>query len=429
MTIAHILNFFYPYASAGTENYVLQLCKELQLNGHKAIVVIPGYDDDKEYLYNEIEVKKYKEDKRATKNAFLGLEPTTGVNNLKNLLIDLRPDIIHFHELGNGNGISFYHFHAAYSLKAKIFFTPHLATLTCSNSKMFFKSIEPCNGKIDLWKCTLCCASEKMNHKLTQNLFTTLSIGSYKLLGMKIPQISIIPHRIMQKIKELQIMEKNINAFCVISPWFHKVLLANNISASKIHLIKQASPSLAIDKSKPDFINTNTLRLIFVGRITVEKGLHLLLDALSVINFSFHLTIVGKVIDENYYNSCMQKTKSFAESVEWLGVKPAKEVLELMKMHHAVVLPSFFSEMSPLVIQEAFSLNIPVIASNAPGNADQIIDKKNGLLFRFNDSNDLRAKIVFFNNNFHLFKESSFDKSKRTFKDVYEELIQVYEAY
>lgn len=46
---------------------------------------------------------------------------------------------------------------------------------------------------------------------------------------------------------------------------------------------------------------------------------------------------------------------------------------------------STFSEMSPLVIQEAFAARLPVIASNVYGNAEQITHGENGLLFNFND--------------------------------------------
>ena len=49
--------------------------------------------------------------------------------------------------------------------------------------------------------------------------------------------------------------------------------------------------------------------------------------------------------------------------------------------------------MSPLVIQEAFAAGLPVIASNVYGNAEQITHGINGLLFNFNDPQDLLKQL------------------------------------
>ena len=49
--------------------------------------------------------------------------------------------------------------------------------------------------------------------------------------------------------------------------------------------------------------------------------------------------------------------------------------------------------MSPLVIQEAFAAGIPVLASNVYGNSEQIIDNKNGILFKYNDVKSLLSKL------------------------------------
>jgi len=64
-----------------------------------------------------------------------------------------------------------------------------------------------------------------------------------------------------------------------------------------------------------------------------------------------------------------------------------------MKEHDILCLCSTFSEMNPLVIQEAFEAGIPVIASNVHGNSEQIMHEKNGLLFKYNDVKDLQCQI------------------------------------
>jgi glycosyltransferase involved in cell wall biosynthesis len=83
--------------------------------------------------------------------------------------------------------------------------------------------------------------------------------------------------------------------------------------------------------------------------------------------------------------------------------------------------------MSPLVIQEAFAAGIPVIASNVYGNEEQIRHNMNGLLFDFNNVNDLRRQII------RCIKEPSLlqdlaknIKSPRSFKEVGGEYLTLY---
>jgi glycosyltransferase involved in cell wall biosynthesis len=56
-------------------------------------------------------------------------------------------------------------------------------------------------------------------------------------------------------------------------------------------------------------------------------------------------------------------------------------------------LPSAFSEMSPLVIQEAFAAGIPVLASEVYGNAEQVRHDQNGLLFPFKSLSGLLQQL------------------------------------
>jgi glycosyltransferase involved in cell wall biosynthesis len=85
--------------------------------------------------------------------------------------------------------------------------------------------------------------------------------------------------------------------------------------------------------------------------------------------------------------------------------------------------------MSPLVIQEAFAMGLPVIASNVYGNAEQIIHDKNGLLFRFNDASDLKYQIERCIHESTLLDQMSKNiMPPRSFEDVTEEYIELYNS-
>ena len=79
--------------------------------------------------------------------------------------------------------------------------------------------------------------------------------------------------------------------------------------------------------------------------------------------------------------------------IQWKGALAHETVVKVMSQYDALCLCSTFSEMSPLVIQEAFAAGLPVIASNVYGNAEQIKHGVNGLLFNFNDPADLLKQL------------------------------------
>jgi glycosyltransferase involved in cell wall biosynthesis len=81
------------------------------------------------------------------------------------------------------------------------------------------------------------------------------------------------------------------------------------------------------------------------------------------------------------------------KNVFWCGKLHQEEVISTLCQHDMLCICSTFSEMSPLVIQEAFAAGIPVLASDVYGNADQIQHDQNGLLFQFNNIVDLRHQI------------------------------------
>jgi glycosyltransferase involved in cell wall biosynthesis len=108
----------------------------------------------------------------------------------------------------------------------------------------------------------------------------------------------------------------------------------------------------------------------------------------------------------------------------------------MLSSYDLLCLPSAF-EMSPLVIQEAFTAGIPVLASNVYGNAEQITDGLNGWLFNCNDANDLEKKLqILINKPFMLAEATKHFPVLNTFTNVandhlklYGSIIQNYQAH
>lgn len=129
---------------------------------------------------------------------------------------------------------------------------------------------------------------------------------------------------------------------------------------------------------------------IFVGRLSVEKGLHTLLDA-----WVFVPQIPLKIIGAGPLSSSLIKTSYCRKQnrIIFLGTQSRQHALELIAGSSFLVLPSCCYENFPLVIIEAFSFGIPVIASRLGAMAEIITDGNTGLLFTPGSASDLAAKV------------------------------------
>lgn len=125
---------------------------------------------------------------------------------------------------------------------------------------------------------------------------------------------------------------------------------------------------------------------LFVGRLSPEKGLGVLLDAWSQLPTPYPLRVVGSGPLEHRMNEC-------GPGVEWLGQQPTERVMQLMRDASFLVVPSECYENFPVTIVEAFATGLPVIASRTGSLAEIVRDHETGRLFRSGDPSDLAATI------------------------------------
>jgi glycosyltransferase involved in cell wall biosynthesis len=116
--------------------------------------------------------------------------------------------------------------------------------------------------------------------------------------------------------------------------------------------------------------------LLFVGRLTPEKGVRLLLQAASQNLLPLPLKMVGT-------GPLTQEVAPLAAAgkVEWLEQCSRADVLRLMKEATALVFPSQWFEGMPMVLLEALATGLPVVASNLGSMPEMIQHQQTGLLF------------------------------------------------
>ena len=128
---------------------------------------------------------------------------------------------------------------------------------------------------------------------------------------------------------------------------------------------------------------------LFVGRLSVEKGVDTLLTAWELLEDRMPLKIVG----DGPLSDVVAQAARGLESVEWLRRQPREQVLRLMKRARVLIFPSICYENFPLVAAEAFAVGLPIIASNLGSLASLVNPGHTGLLFRPGDPEDLADKV------------------------------------
>jgi glycosyltransferase involved in cell wall biosynthesis len=129
--------------------------------------------------------------------------------------------------------------------------------------------------------------------------------------------------------------------------------------------------------------------VLFVGRLSAEKGIGTLLSAWDRLRPACMLKIVG----EGPASSELRARSRNTPNIEWLGLKTSSEVQDLMGDAAVTVFPSELYETFGRVAIESFAKGTPVIASRIGALAEIVSDMRTGLLFETGNPEDLAEKL------------------------------------
>jgi glycosyltransferase involved in cell wall biosynthesis len=158
----------------------------------------------------------------------------------------------------------------------------------------------------------------------------------------------------------------------------------------------------------PNSVDTNLFKsgkrkeenmLLFVGRISEGKGLHILLKSLQHLKDPIRLIVIGPPDwDVNYYQNILKmienENRKGKHEIKYLGVKEQIELVEWYQKASLFVLPSFI-EGFPVTLLEALSCETPVIATPVGGIPEIIKNHKTGILIPTGDSTRLAEAIQY----------------------------------
>jgi len=139
--------------------------------------------------------------------------------------------------------------------------------------------------------------------------------------------------------------------------------------------------------------------LLFVGRITFGKGLHILLDSLTHLTKSVRLIIVGPPSENHeYYQHILkrieQENRKGKHEIIYLGALDQKDIIKWYQKASMFILPSF-REGLPMVVLESLSCETPVVATPVGGIPEAIQNFETGILTPINNSLKLAEAIQY----------------------------------
>ena len=180
----------------------------------------------------------------------------------------------------------------------------------------------------------------------------------------------------------LKTSAKRAQAVIVSSKFEYEDALEFGIAKEKIHIIPMG---IEVGKVEKDQNATEQLQILFVGRIARVRRIELLLQAVSQLNFPFHLTIAGgeektsSVTSAGYLNEIKRLTKqlNLENKVTFVGKKTPQELKALYKSADIFVYPSLYENFGQPLL-EAAAHGLPLISTSVGIARDIIIEGETG---------------------------------------------------
>lgn len=128
-------------------------------------------------------------------------------------------------------------------------------------------------------------------------------------------------------------------------------------------------------------------QLLFIGRLTPEKGIKVVIEAAIKAKFSLH------IIGDGPLRSLVEQTVAAFPFITYTGFSTRETVAVALQNSLAVIVASTWYEGMPMVIAEAFAAATPVVASRLGGPGELVQHESNGLHFEPGNADDLIRQV------------------------------------
>lgn len=278
----------------------------------------------------------------------------------RKLLYELRPDIVHFHNI---YALSPNLIDACHEEDIPALITVHDYWAICNRNILLDAKRHFCSGEDEL--CSIC---EPYQNPI-------------KSCGMSIQERNQLVMRSLRK------------ASLLISPsaYLAEKFIKRGVPRDKIRVINNG---INLGEFKLSKKKSKKIRFAYIGQVIEHKGIENLLKAISFLDDKeqkqISVLIVGSGIDI-YVDFCKRLAKELipTNTVTFYGGAQNEKVAGMFRDIDAVIVPSVWSENSPVSIMEALASGTPVLASEIGGIPELVQDNLTGFLHKYDDPDSL----------------------------------------
>jgi glycosyltransferase involved in cell wall biosynthesis len=388
--ILHIVHQYSPDYVGGTELYTQNIARQQTKMGHKTAVLCPApyspspnQDPLQPAVEEGVRVYRIPVGPRSRTTVFLNSFGHKRVEAAFTAVIaQEKPDIIHIQHL-MGLPLSI-----AAQLKQ---FAPYLITLhdywyVCANGQLITNNdSQTCDGPDPAFHNCGTCALARVG---------------LNALAPLAPLVAPIMRRRNERL--LPILQQ---AGRVIAPthFVRQIYQAQGIPIDNMTVVRHGidipSAEIASLRQQIPYQPQRPLRVGYVGSIAWQKGVHLLITAVNQLPpDALHLTLFGSLTDFPDYAASLQQMATHP-GIHFAGRVARHDLWRKLADIDLLVLPTLWYEASPLTIDEAFALGIPLVAAHIGAMGEKIRDGIDGRLFPPGQADALRDILADFVDN------------------------------
>jgi glycosyltransferase involved in cell wall biosynthesis len=158
------------------------------------------------------------------------------------------------------------------------------------------------------------------------------------------------------------LLRKIADLYIALSKYTVRLLLDLGLPKNKVTILPNAVDTVAFRPTGNKAENT----VLYAARITPQKGLDVLLNALFYLDVQTHLIIIGPVGDRSFFSKIeylMQKViKETSHTITYLGCVDKSTLIDCHQKASVFVCPSIFDHF-PISNLEAMACGTPVVGT------------------------------------------------------------------
>jgi len=334
-----IVSPFFPPSIGGVESIAENAAVELARRGYEVHVITTSYNNMWEKIADFGSCPRDGIRVHRLKTLSVRAKYATIMKNLTGVLSCLRPDIIHVHCLH-----------------------PHL-----------YQSIS---------------VKRKIKSRLVAQLHAPWASGPEGVLPKLLFPLAF---SVMRK------MQKYVDMFVTHDTDAARYLVEHGINGSRVSIVKQPTIPRAVLEFKPTEVFEDDT-ILYLGRITWKKGLHVLVQAAPLILRELddaNIVIAGPA-ERTYYERLIALAKKLdvMHGIRFIpGAVKEPEKFNFMASAAVFVTPSV-KDLHPITLLEAQALGTPVVATDVGSVRNIVLSNKTGILVKPNKVDELARAII-----------------------------------